>query len=64
MAHYPDQPFQIMTTQEVAALLRVNPRTVRNLVETEELRAFRVGRQWRFWRRDVDDYLNGKCSPG
>ena len=51
----PDQ--QYLTVEEVARLLRVSPPTVRQLIESGELKAVRVGRQFRIAREDLDDYI-------
>lgn len=47
----------ILTSAEVAELLRVSPRTIRRLWTDGELRGFTVGRRVRFDRRDVDAYI-------
>ncbi len=47
-----------LTTDEVLTYLKVNLRTVYRLVEAGKLPAVRVGRQWRFRRRDVDAWLD------
>jgi putative molybdopterin biosynthesis protein len=45
------------TIEEVAKLLRVNERTVRKLIDSGELHATRVGRQYRISQEQLDDYL-------
>lgn len=37
--------------------LDVSERTARRLIESGELRAYRVGRQWRVFEPDLQDYL-------
>lgn len=49
-----------LTTDEVLAYLQVNLRTVYRLIEAGKLPAVRVGRQWRFRRRDVDAWLDAQ----
>lgn len=47
-----------LTVAEVAALLKLNPQTVRNWITREELRAVRVGaRRVRVLRADLDRFL-------
>jgi excisionase family DNA binding protein len=53
-----------LTTAEVIDYLHVNLRTVYRLLKAGELPAFRVGRQWRFRRADVDAWLDGRRSSG
>ncbi len=52
------EPEAFLTTDEVLAYLKINLRTVYRLVEAGKLPAVRVGRQWRFRRRDVDAWLD------
>ncbi len=47
-----------LTTEEVLACLKVTPRTVYRLIQAGELPAVRVGRQWRFRRSDLDQWLS------
>jgi excisionase family DNA binding protein len=47
-----------LTTDEVLKYLQVNLRTVYRLIKAGKLPAVRVGRQWRFRKRDVDTWLD------
>ena len=47
-----------LTTEEVLACLRVTPRTIYRLIKTGELPAIRIGRQWRFRRADLDEWID------
>ena len=42
-----------LTTEEVLEYLQVNLRTVYRLIKAGKIPAVRVGRQWRFRKRDV-----------
>lgn len=53
-----------LTTEEVLAYLQVNLRTVYRLIDAGKLPAVRVGRQWRFRRRDIDAWLEGQRARG
>lgn len=46
----------VLTAVEVARILRIAKNTVYKLVERGELRAYRVGKKFRFDRSDVDAY--------
>jgi excisionase family DNA binding protein len=46
-----------LTTEEVLAYLQVNLRTVYRLIKAGKIPAVRVGRQWRFRKRDIDGWL-------
>lgn len=54
---------QFLTTAEVIDYLQVNLRTVYRLVKADKLPAVRVGRQWRFRKRDLDAWLD-RQRPG
>lgn len=45
------------TVEEVAQILRVSEPTVRKLIESGELQATRVGRQYRISQEALDDYI-------
>ena len=47
-----------LTTEEVLEYLQVNVRTVYRLVKAGQLPAVRIGRLYRFRRRDVDAWLD------
>jgi excisionase family DNA binding protein len=47
-----------LTTEEVLDYLQVNLRTVYRLIKAGKIPAVRVGRQWRFRKRDIDAWLN------
>jgi excisionase family DNA binding protein len=49
---------EFMTVREIAALLRLNPQTVRNAIARGEIRAIRIGRSVRIRRCDFEEMLN------
>ena len=49
-----------LTTEEVLDYLQVNLRTVYRLIKAGKIPAVRVGRQWRFRKRDIDAWLDGQ----
>lgn len=53
----------MMTTEDVLGYLRVTPGTIYRLIRSGELPAMRIGRQWRFRRADVDEWL-GRHATG
>jgi excisionase family DNA binding protein len=48
---------EIMTTEEVAEYLRTSADTIRRLARRGDLPASKLGRNWRFRKRDLDDWL-------
>jgi excisionase family DNA binding protein len=53
-----------LTTDEVIDYLQVNLRTVYRLIKAGKLPAVRVGRQWRFRKRDIDAWLDAQRARG
>jgi len=53
-----------LTTEEVLEYLQVNLRTVYRLIKGGKIPAVRVGRQWRFRKRDIDAWLDGQRTAG
>ena len=51
-----------LTTEEVLDYLQVNLRTVYRLIKAGKIPAVRVGRQWRFRKKDIDRWLDQRQS--
>lgn len=54
----------LLTSDEVAAYLRVDVVTIRRLVSRGELPAYRVGGEYRFRRRELEEYLQQQRVGG
>jgi excisionase family DNA binding protein len=52
-----------LTTEEVLEYLHINLRTVYRLIKAGKIPAVRVGRQWRFRKRDIDAWLDCQGAP-
>jgi excisionase family DNA binding protein len=48
---------EILTVQEVAALLKVADKTVYTMAQREEIPAFKIRGQWRFKREEIDSWI-------
>ena len=48
---------EILLVEEVADYLRVNKQTIYNLLRQGQLPAKKIGGQWRFHKKAIDDYL-------
>jgi excisionase family DNA binding protein len=46
-----------LTVEEVAAELRIHPETVRAWIRTGELDALDIGREYRIYRADLNDFI-------
>jgi excisionase family DNA binding protein len=53
---------QALSISRVARRLDVSERTARRLVEVGELKAYRIGRQWRVLSADLQVYLAGNAN--
>ena len=49
---------ELMTLAEVADYLRVTQKTIYRLLEQGKIPATKVGRQWRFRKKSIDEWLN------
>ena len=47
----------LMDTAEVARYLKMHAKTIVSMVERGELKAYKVGRHWRYRKSDIDAYL-------
>ena len=57
------KPF--LTTQDIAELLKVRESTVRGWIHGEELRAIKLGREFRIAVKDLEAFVNAHatCPP-
>src|SRR5215472_1442747 len=54
----------LMTTEEVAEILHVDPATIRRLVNRGDLAAYRIGADYRFAPADLEGYLRRQRIVG
>jgi excisionase family DNA binding protein len=55
---------EILTVMEVARFLRVPKSTVYKLARVGELPASKIGKHWRFLRRDIHDWMRSRSRQG
>lgn len=55
---------EILTVMEVARFLRVPKSTVYKLARVGELPASKIGKHWRFLRRDIHEWMHSRCRQG
>ena len=48
---------KLLTLREAAAVLRMNPRTLRSYLRRGEIEGRVIGRKWRFRRIDLDRFF-------
>ena len=51
---------EILTVSEVARFLRVPKSTVYKLARIGDLPASKIGKHWRFLRRDIHEWMHGR----
>ena len=51
-----------MTVSEISSKLRVSKHTIRHYIRSGELRAYKLKRQYRILRVDLDDFINNKVE--
>jgi excisionase family DNA binding protein len=55
---------EYLKVEEVAALLRVHVRTVRDWIQRGEIEAYKIGKEWRIRRDDLDRAMQARrVSP-
>src|SRR5512143_119769 len=56
----PDPPAapEIFNIRQLAAYLMVSEKTIYRMIEKRQIPGVRVGSQWRFRRRDIEDWLS------
>ncbi|WP_193179796.1 helix-turn-helix domain-containing protein [Nisaea sediminum] len=52
----------LLTIHEVSDLLKMKESTVRNWIRDGELRAIKMGRDWRVAEKDLESYLNAHAN--
>ena len=52
----------ILTVEELMELLNIGKNTAYSLLESGEIKAFRIGRMWKIPRKSVYDYINRKIN--
>lgn len=57
-----DKEIDILNLEETADLLRVSNQTIYNMIRDGRIKAYKVGREWRFMRADIQAYLNQGVS--
>lgn len=55
---------EILTVMEVARFLRVPKSTVYKLARVGELPASKIGKHWRFLRRDIHEWMHSRSRQG
>ena len=52
----------LLTVHEAADLLKIKESTVRSLINNKQLRAVKVGKEWRIAQVDLENFLNANAN--
>ncbi len=52
----------VMTSREVAEILRVHPYTVNSLIRGGKLKAFKISNRYRIRREDLEEFMEREAS--
>ena len=55
---------KVYTLEEVVEILRVSRRTIYNYIKTEQLKAIKVGREWRVTEKALAAFLETGTEEG
>lgn len=58
----PAPAIDVLNLEETAAYLRVSNQTVYNMIKDGRIKAYKVGREWRFLRQDIAAYMNSTSN--
>jgi excisionase family DNA binding protein len=53
---------EIMTTREVAEYLNLHPLTVHRYAREGKIPAFKIGTDWRFHKKYIEEWIRGKLN--
>jgi excisionase family DNA binding protein len=52
----------MLTTREVAKFLKVSEHSVRLFITSGKLKAYKVGRRWKVYEADLNEFVKGASS--
>ena len=61
---WPDFMTDLLTTHQVQDLLNIDRTTIYRMVQSGQLPAIRVGKQWRFDRAEIDRWMRAQAASG
>jgi excisionase family DNA binding protein len=53
---------EVLTVKEVAEYLQMDERTLYKLAKKGEIPSFKISNKWRFLKRDIESWIEGKKS--
>jgi len=53
---------EIMTTDETCRYLKITPRTLYRYLQSRQIPAFKLGKEWRFVRSDLEQWIRDRIK--
>ena len=50
------------TTQQVADILQLKPKTIREYIKQGKIRAYKIGRSWRITEEDLKEFITKESN--
>lgn len=54
--------YEVMTVEEVMDYLLMGRNTLYHLLQTGEIKGFRIGKKWRIPKKCVEEYIDKECK--
>lgn len=55
---------ELLTVAETCRYLKIAPRTLYRYIQERQMPAFKLGKEWRFVRSDVEEWIRGRAVSG
>lgn len=59
---YNDDPCEILNVEELVEILYIGKNAAYDLLNSGELKAFKIGRIWKIPKASLNEYINKKCG--
>jgi excisionase family DNA binding protein len=53
---------ELLTAEETCRYLKITPRTLYRYIQDRHMPAFKLGKEWRFARTDLEQWLQGRAT--
>jgi excisionase family DNA binding protein len=54
---------ELMTAEETCHYLKITPRTLYRYLRSRQIPAFKLGKEWRFVRSDLEQWIRDRTRP-
>ncbi|GMV48675.1 helix-turn-helix domain-containing protein [Nitrospirales bacterium NOB] len=58
-----DHKNELLTVAETCRYLKISPRTLYRYIQERQLPGFKLGKEWRFARTDLERWLRERMGP-